>query len=420
MTVSARVASAPGWVKLGATAVAAVVVAEAAVWLLRPGEAIDPVTVEESAYFEEEALERARDYRTDQRLLFIGGLAAQGAVLLVLISGRPRRARELLARAGERPLLGGAAAAGGLLVALSAAALPFDVASHERAVDAGLSTQDLGEWAGDWVKSTAVSAALAAAVGTGALALVRRYPRRWWIPGSAAAVAVSAALTWLGPVVLAPLFNDFDELEPGEARADTLELADRAGVEVGEVYRVDASRRSTALNAYVGGLGPTKRVVLYDNLLEDLDRGARRSVIAHELAHVEGRDIPRGILFVAISAPLALLFVAGLARVLARRTDAEPGSPAYLPALALSFAIAASGVGIAGNQLSRQVEARADTVALELTDDPRAMIDLQTRLAERNLSDPDPPDVASFLFGTHPTTLERIGAALAWERGARP
>jgi STE24 endopeptidase len=419
VNVSARVGSAPGWVKLGATAVAAVVVAEAAVWLLRPREVVDPVPVTESAYFDEAEVERARDYRSDQRLLFAGGLAAQGAVLLVLIAGRPRVARELLERAGERPVLGGAAAAGGLLVAVSAAALPFDVASHERAVDVGISTQDLGAWAGDWLKSTAVSAALAAAVGTGALALVRRYPGRWWIPGSAAAVAVSAALTWLGPVVLAPLFNDFDELEPGEAREDTLELAVRAGVEVGEVYRVDASRRSTALNAYVGGLGPTKRVVLYDNLLEDLDRGARRSVIAHELAHVEGRDIPRGILFVAISAPLALLFAGGLARGLARHSDAEPGSPAYLPALALSFAIAAFGVGIAGNQLSREVEARADTVALELTEDPRAMIELQTRLAERNLSDPDPPDLASFLFGTHPTTLERIGAALAWEREHR-
>jgi STE24 endopeptidase len=199
-----------------------------------------------------------------------------------------------------------------------------------------------------------------------------------------------------------------------------LELGERAGVEIGEVYRVDASRRSTALNAYVGGLGPTKRVVLYDTLLEDLDRDARRSVIAHELAHVSESDIPRGIAFVAISAPLALLFAAGLARALARRGGAEPGTPAFLPALALSVAVASFAIGVAGNQLSREVEARADTVALELTDDPAALISLQRRLAERNLSDPDPPDVVSFLLGSHPTTLERIGAALAWKRGVRP
>jgi STE24 endopeptidase len=91
-----------------------------------------------------------------------------------------------------------------------------------------------------------------------------------------------------------------------------------------------------------------------------------------------------------------------------------------VPALALSLAVVSFAVGVAGNQLSRAVEARADTVALELTDDPAALISLQRRLAERNLSDPDPPDAVSFIVGTHPTTLERIGGALAWEHGERP
>jgi STE24 endopeptidase len=77
-------------------------------------------------------------------------------------------------------------------------------------------------------------------------------------------------------------------------------------------------------------------------------------------------------------------------------------------------------IGATGNQLSRAVEARADTFALELTDDPKGMIELQQQLADRNLSDPDPPGVFTFLFGTHPPAIDRIGAALAWERGERP
>lgn len=425
--------------RLGATAIAALIVAEGAAWLLRPREVIEPAEVDESAYFPGQEITEAREYRSGQRLLLVGSLAAQGVVLLVLVAGRPeppakRRgamdrpsaglpvqlARRLLERAGERPVLGGAAVAAGLFGALSVVALPFEVAAHERAVDVGLSVQDLGDWGADWGKATGISAVIAAAVGTGALALIRRFGARWWLPGSAAVVGIGALFTWLGPVVLAPVFNDFDKLPPGQARDDVLELAEKAEVDVGEVYSVDASRRSTSLNAYVGGLGETKRVVLYDNLLDDLDSAQRRSVVAHELAHVKGRDLGRGLLFVAISTPLALLFAYGLAGALARRSGAEPGAPAFLPALAVSLAVTSFAVGVAGNQLSRAVEARADTYSLELTDNPQALIELQQRLAQRNLSDPDPPEVVHFLLGSHPAAVDRIGIAEAWRRGERP
>lgn len=411
---------APVWVRLGATAVAAVVVAEAAAWALRPREVVEPIEVEEGAYFSPEQVARARDYRSGQRLLLVGGVAAEGAVLLLLATGRPGAARRALERAGVRPVLGGAAVAAGLFGGLALVSLPFDLAAHERAVDVGLATQGPAAWLGDWGKANAINAGLAAAVGTGLLALIRRWPRRWWIPASAGLVGLAAVFTWLAPVLLAPAFNKFEKLPQGQARADVLALGERAGVEIGEVYSVDASRRSTALNAYVGGLGPTKRVVLYDNLLESADRGERNSVVAHELGHVEGDDVPRGLAFVAISAPLGLLFAAGLSRALGRRSGAEPGQPASLPALALALALTSFAIGVVGNQLSRAVEARADGFALELTDDPESLIRLQTRLARANVSDPDPPGAVSFLLGTHPTTLERIGAARAWERGRRP
>jgi STE24 endopeptidase len=404
------------WLRIGVTAVAAVVVAEGAAWLLSPRDVIEPAAIDESAFFPPEQVDRAEDYRDGQRLLFVGGLAVQGGLLALLAAGRPAAARRALERAGERPVLGGAAAAAGLVAVLSVATLPLDVAAHERAVDVGISTQEIGAWAADWAKGTGISAALAAAVGAAALALIRRSPRRWWIPGSAAVVVIAVAFTWLAPVVLAPLFNKFERLEEGPARSDVLELGERADVDIGEVYRVDASRRSTTINAYVNGVGSSKRVVLYDTLIDDLDRGERRSVVAHELAHVSNNDIGRGLLFVAISTPLALLFAAQLAGALARRSGAEPGRPEFLPALALSVALASFAIGVVGNQLSRAVERKADTDALELTDDPAAMVALHQRLSERNLSDPDPPGWASFLFGTHPTGAERIGMARAYEQ----
>jgi len=227
-------------------------------------------------------------------------------------------------------------------------------------------------------------------------------------------------MSLFAPVVIAPLFNDFEPLpESSELRSRVLELGDRADVEIGEVFRVDASRQSTALNAYVAGIGPTKRVVLYDTLIDGTTERELDSVVAHELAHQAHSDIPRGILFAAIVAPLGLLGVRELTRALARRAGAEPGSPAAVPALFLAIAVVSFVANVPANQLSRQVEASADAFALRITDDPDALVDLQLRLADRNLSDVDPPGWAKVLFGTHPTTLERIGSAQAWEGGAR-
>ena len=179
----------------------------------------------------------------------------------------------------------------------------------------------------------------------------------------------------------------------------------------------------------MGGLGSTKRVVLYDNLIEDYTPAEVRSVVAHELAHVKHDDVPKGILWVAIVAPAALLLIQRLTERLAPdaggvpapggvRTGSRPG-PAALPAAALSIAVVSFALGIVGNYVSRQVEARADAYALRLTDDPRAFIGLERRLARSNLGDPDPPAPLVALFGTHPPTIERIGFALTYERGRR-
>jgi STE24 endopeptidase len=408
------------WIRLGVTAVAAVVVAEGAAWLLRPRGIEQPVPADEQTYFSHAELVKAQHYASGQRLILVCSLVAEGVVLILLATGRPAVARRALRRLGDRPVLGGAAAAAGLSVVVAVVLIPFGVWAQQRSVDVGLSTQSLAGWFSDWGKGTAIGAILAGLVGTLALWLMRRFGSRWWIPGSVAVVIGAALITWIAPVVIAPLFNKFDELPPGQARNDVLELAKKAGVDVGHVYEVDASKRTTAINAYVNGLGSSKQVVLYDTLVHDLNQGERRAVVAHELGHVHGNDIQRGLLFVAIVTPLSLIVVSGASRALARRRGVEPGKPAYVPALALAVFVTSFVVGVPGNQLSRAVEARADTFSLELTDDPRGMIELQQQLADRNLADPDPPGIFTFLFGTHPPTIDRIGTALAWEQGRRP
>ena len=214
--------------------------------------------------------------------------------------------------------------------------------------------------------------------------------------------------------MLDPLFNDFERLPRGELRADVLELARKAGVDVGEVYEMDASRRTTAANAYVTGFGRTKRVVLYDTLIEDFEPAETRLVVAHELGHVHHHDVRNGLIWLAIVAPFGVWAAALLAERLA-----PPGGalgPRAVPAVALSLALVAPVVTIVSNQLSRDVERRADAFSLELTRDPATFVAFQRRITVKNVSDPDPPAVVRFLLGTHPSTIERIGMAEAFER----
>lgn len=395
-----------------AAALGAVVVAELAVWALspeQPGPAA--VAVDALDYLDAGRLQQALEFRAETRVLGLLGIALELAALGLLTLGRPRFARRVLRRFEARPLLGAAAAGGLLSLSLAVLALPLGIWAQQLAVDVGLSVQSLGGWLFDRARSAGI-AALYAAVGALLLILLqRRLPRAWWLAASGVVVSFAAIVTFLTPVVLAPIFNDFERLPDGPERSQVLSLADRAGVEIGDVYRVDASSRRTSLNAYVSGIGSTRRVVLYDNLLDATEGPALRSVVAHELGHVKANDIGRGLLFVALITPVGMLFVREAGAALAARSGAGPGQVAALPAYALALAIATLVLGIAGNQLSRAVEERADRFALELTDDPAGLIDLQQQLAERNLRDPEPPRWSRLLFATHPSTVERIGVA---------
>jgi STE24 endopeptidase len=404
--------------RVGGVAVAMIVVAELAVWLLSPREEPpEPVPVAEQDYFSAAQLDRAHDYRDGQRWLMLAGLGIEGVVLLAVALGRPAPVRRGLQRLAARPIVGAAVAGAGVALLTNAATLPTRLIAHERAVDAGLSSQSLGPWLWDVARSAGIAAVLTAAGAALLMALIRRIPRHWWLPAAALAGGLAAVFVWIAPVVLAPIFNRFEPLpEGGRTRAEVLALGERAGVDIGEVYRVDASRRVTSLNAYVGGLGPTKRVVLYDNLLAEADREEVASVVAHELGHVAHDDLPRGIAYILIVAPLGMLFTRELGTALARRAGVAASTPAAIPAYLFALSLAALILSVAGNQLSRKVEASADAFALELTRDPEALIDLQLRLARTNLSDPDPPGVYAALFATHPPTVERIGAGLAYER----
>src|SRR3954449_8803822 len=219
--------------ELPSAVLAAVAAAEAGVLLLRPREdPIAPAPVRESDHFSAEEIARAKAFRRPQRALALAGMTVDTAALAALTVRPPR----LLRRRHRRPV-GAAAATGAALAAgLTVAGLPLSALSRRRALKVGLATQSWPGWAADVAKSTAIGAAFSAGGAAAGVALMRRLPRTWWLPGAGVAIGFGVLTTWLGPVVLDPLFNRFTPLPEGEARADVLELAERAGVEVGEVY----------------------------------------------------------------------------------------------------------------------------------------------------------------------------------------
>jgi STE24 endopeptidase len=412
-------------------------VTRAAVLALRPSEGLiepDPVDVQE--YFSPDDIVRARRFGRPQLALHALAGAVQTGVLIWFVAHPPRERQ-------TRPLLRSALAGAGLSATVGLAPLPLSALARRRALAVGLATQSWRDWARDVAKTSAIEMGLAAAAAPAGVALMRRMPRWWWLPGAGLVVAGASGMTLLAPVVLEPLFNRYTPLPPGELRDDVLELARQAGVEVGEVYEVDASRRTTAANAYVTGLGPTKRVVLFDTLLSRFTRDETRLVVAHELAHVRHRDVPRGLALLALAAPAGMYAAAQITRRLVGSVSARASTSAVsstsalasipsgdstllgaaplpdastLPALAFSLGVVGAAIGTVSGALSRRVESRADAFSLRLTDMPEPFVAFEQRIVKQNLSDPDPPRWLTRLLASHPPTVERIGIALAYAR----
>ena len=199
-------------------------------------------------------------------------------------------------------------------------------------------------------------------------------------------------------------------------------MADRDGVPVRDVLVADASRRTRAVNAYVSGFGPTRRIVVYDTLLSEAKPEEVVSVVAHELGHAKDNDVLVGTVIGALgtaSAVIALYLLGSWAWLLRLPGVTSIGEPRAIGLLIAVTTLAGLVAGPAQSFVTRRIEARADAHALALTGDPVTFENMQRRLGSVNLSDPDPPAWEHILFASHPSTVERIAAARAYARGER-
>jgi STE24 endopeptidase len=288
---------------------------------------------------------------------------------------------------------------------------------HERTW--GFSTQSVAGWLADRLKALAITAVLTSAALLGLVGAARAFPRWWPIVAAAGAAGLVLVLTFVAPLVLEPIFNRFRPLGDRRLADELRSLSSQAGVPVRDVLVADASRRTRKHNAYVSGLGRTRRVVVWDTLLEHGGERELKVVVAHELGHRRFRHVVWG-------TALGMLGAAGSVVVLwaALRSQgvrdllgvSGPGDPGIVPFATFLFTVLELAAVPFGAALSRRFERAADRFSLDLTNDPLAYETTHLELARKNLADLDPPRLYYLALHGHPTAPERIAAGRAWKK----
>jgi len=422
--VSPRRAALAAAALLGAALV--VVIAVRTPWSLLPTPTGGRVRLDPTGGFSADALRMADSFAAAVRPASLAGLLLGLAISAVL--GFTRLGSRLVDAVGtpvrgrwERVRWAWQVVATALLLGLLSTVLLLPLSAYGEVIAHryGLSTSSWGLWARDVVVATLINSGLTALGLLLLVALARRAPRTWWAWAAGAAAVLVVAGSFLWPVVLEPAFNQFTPMPAGQLRTELLDLARRNRTPVSDVLVADASRRTTALNAYVSGIGSTRRIVVYDTVLKELPDDQIESIVAHELGHVSADDVLTGTLMGALGAAAGVALLGWLlsSPALLRRAGAQgAGDPRVVPLLLALVALGTVLGGPVQNLVSRQIEARADLHALDLTRDPTTFVAMQRRLAESNLNQPQPPAVWHWLFGNHPTAAERIAMAGDWER----
>ena len=369
--------------------------------------------------------EMRRHSRIVDALYFAGVAYTLGVGLLFLTTGLSRRIRDASARITRKPFLVAMLYVAAFVVVTEV--LTFPLAYYSGFVvphQFDLTTQSFGAWMGENLKGLLVSIALSAPAGALAMYAMRRF-KRWWLPLWLGSIPITLLMVVVQPVLLDPLFNKFEPVRDQVLRQKLLDLASKAGIEGGRVYQVDKSKQTKTLNAYVNGIGPTNRIVMWDTIIARMTHDELEAVMGHEMGHYVMKHMWKG-LGVGLVTMLLTFFLGQQAfdRVSEERKRrwgiTGAGDPAALPLLMLiGFTIGfVSTPALAA--YSRSQEHAADIFSLELTHKNEAFATAFVKLAEDSKRDPRPSAFQKYWRYTHPPIAERIPFALSykpWEKG---
>jgi Zn-dependent protease with chaperone function len=355
-----------------------------------------------------------RWYRTGMIVWFVGLLWGIGVPALIFASGLSARLAVLAKHLSARFFFATAlyallySALGFLL------GLPFDwYATFFRPHAYALSNQTAAKWFSDALVSLALDGGVAAILLWVPYLLLSRTPRLWWLWLSLLCVPFICFVLVVEPVWVAPLYNHFGPMKDASLERQILGLAERAGIEGGRVFEVEKSVDTKTLNAYVNGLGATKRIVLWDTLLAKLAPDEVLAVMAHEMGHYVLDHVLLSIPVLSLGILVSLYATHRTAPWILRRFGARAGvfelrDMASFPLLLVLLQLYGFLLTPFGFAFSRHLEHEADRFSLEITRDNHAMASALAQLQTNNLSIPWPARWWVWLHYTHPPLGERI------------
>jgi len=364
--------------------------------------------------------EMVRHSRIRDTLYFVGTAWSLGVMALLAFTGASRRIRDTAMRMTKRPFVAAMIYLALLILSVTLLELPLTyysdfVVPHQF----DLTDQSFGSWLADGLKGLAVGLVIGCVLGAVAYLIVRRF-RRWWLVLWAASIPFIIAMVVIQPIVLDPIFNKFEPLRNAALRQKLLDLASRAGIEGSRVYQVNKSKQTKTMNAYVNGIGPTNRIVMWDTLLAKMTDDEVLAVMGHEMGHYVMNHIWKGLAFsIAMSFGALFLMQTVYDRVIARK-GSERADLANVPLLLLIGGVIGFLLTPIGAAYSRSVERQSDMFSLELTHLNEPMATAFVKFAEDSKRDPSPSPFIEYWRYSHPPIAKRIPFALSykpWERG---
>jgi STE24 endopeptidase len=288
---------------------------------------------------------------------------------------------------------------------------PIDVIRFKLSTKYGISVQTFHAWMKDEMMSFWINFGMMFFVMYVIYLLIKKQPKKWWVTTWLLSIPFTIFLTFIQPVVIDPLYNDFYRLKDKELEKKIVALADKANIPAHRVYEVNMSEKTTTYNAYVTGIGKNARIVLWDTTLKGLTEEEILFIMAHEMSHYVNKDIYKAMFGTLVGSLVGLYIIAYLMKKVLLK-NRKYNSADKMTVILTLFLLFSGIVGFISepisNTVSRNAEKKADLYAVKLTNDPEAGITAFQKLSRNSLTQVNPPFLVKLFRYDHPTMLERL------------